>query len=308
MTVRRPGLLDAIVEAPRAVSRYLGTLLGVFVAQTLVALAVTVAVALVLAQVFAHLPLFDDAVDGDLVALITCIRWARSSMLAVFGIAFGGIVVWQLATWFLVGGLNGVLAQRPEGRRDTARCFGASGASTYLAYARLAVCAIPGWLLVMFVWATCAGAVAARLQYALTMWDLVSSLLVMFGPALVLAHVLWTVADYARIELTLRADTHGPRALPAYLRAVAFVVRRPLALAHGGLGWLAWLLVTIGYLYLSQGHPMYGAEGAITLFVIRQGVSLARTAIRFGVLAGQVEISRARPVPPRRVEADPSPS
>lgn len=304
----KTGLFDAIVAGPRAVSRYLGTILSVFVAQTLVALAVTIAVALVLAQVFAHLPLFDDAVDGDLVALITCIRWARSSMLAVFGIAFGGLVVWQLATWFLVGGLNGVLVQRPEGRRDTARCFGASGATTYLAYARLAVCSVPGWLLVMFVWATCTGAVAQRLEFALTTWDLVSSLLVMFGPAMLVAHVVWTIVDYARIELTLRADTHGTRALSAYLRAIAFVARRPIVLAHGAVGWLAWLLITFGYVSLAQGHPMYGAEGAITLFVIRQGVSLARTAIRFGVLAGQVELSRARPAPPRRVEADPSPA
>jgi hypothetical protein len=48
---------------------------------------------------------------------------------------------------------------------------------------------------------------------------------------------------------------------------------------------------------------MYGAEGAITLFVARQGVSLLRMAIRVGVLAGQVELGRTRPLPPRRVEA-----
>jgi hypothetical protein len=56
-------------------------------------------------------------------------------------------------------------------------------------------------------------------------------------------------------------------------------------------------------MYLAYGHPMYGAEGAVTLFVIRQGVALARMAIRVGVLAGQVEIGRGRPLPPRRVEA-----
>ena len=43
---------------------------------------------------------------------------------------------------------------------------------------------------------------------------------------------------------------------------------------------------------------MYGAEGAVTLFVIRQGVALARTAIRVGVIAGQVELGKARPLPP----------
>ena len=298
----RLGLGDLIGAGPRGVSRYTGTLLAVFVVQSLVALAVVLAVAIVLAQAFAHLPLFDDAVDGDLVALVTCLRWARASFVAVLGIVLGGVMLWQLATWFLSGGIYGVLVQRPEGRRDTARCFGASGASTYLAYARLAVCTLPGWMLVIFVWATCTGLVTTRLEFALTTWDLVSALLVALGPAMLVAHVLGTVSDYARVELSLRDDTHPPGAAATYLRAFGYVVRRPITLVHGGLGWLAWLLVTVGYMYLAQGHPMYGAEGAITLFVIRQGVALARMALRFGVLAGQVELGRTRPPPPRRVE------
>ena len=111
-----------------------------------------------------------------------------------------------------------------------------------------------------------------------------------------------TVIDYARVELTLRHDTHEPGAVATYLRALVFVLRRPVTLVHGALGWLAFVAITVGYAYLAQGHPMYGAEGAITLFVIRQGVALARMAVRFGVLAGQVELGRTRPAPPRRVE------
>ena len=71
---------------------------------------------------------------------------------------------------------------------------------------------------------------------------------------------------------------------------------------HGALGWLAFALITAGYMYLAQGHPMYGAEGAVTLFVIRQGVALARTAVRFGVLGGQLELGKTRAMPPRRIE------
>jgi hypothetical protein len=63
------------------------------------------------------------------------------------------------------------------------------------------------------------------------------------------------------------------------------------------------LIISVGYAYLAQGHPMYGAEGAVTLFVIRQGISLARAAIRFGVLAGQLELGKTRALPPRRVSA-----
>jgi len=58
----------------------------------------------------------------------------------------------------------------------------------------------------------------------------------------------------------------------------------------------------LGSVWLAQGHSMYGTEGAITLFVLRQGVSLARMAVRFGVMGGQIELSRTRPPPPRRVE------
>ena len=115
-------------------------------------------------------------------------------------------------------------------------------------------------------------------------------------------HVAWTVSDYARVELTLRHDTHDPGVVATYLRTLGYVLRRPVALVHGAIGWVLFVLVTLAYAYLAQGHPMYGAEGAITLFIAHQGVSLLRMAIRFGVLAGQLELGRTRPLPPRRVE------
>jgi hypothetical protein len=299
----RLGLRDLVGAGPRAVSRYTGTLLSVFVVQSLVAAACMLGIALVLSTAFAHLPMFDEAVDGDLVALIYCIRWGRASFVAVGGIVFAAVVLWQLATWFLVGGLNGVLAQRPEGRGDTARCFGASGAATYLTYARLAACSLPGWVLVLFVWGTGMGAIESRIRYALTLPQLLGPIALASLPALLLLHFLWTVTDYARAELTLRHDTHDPGVIATYLRTLVYVIRRPVTLIHGALGWIVFLLVTTAYAYLAQGHPMYGTEGAITLFVARQGVALLRTATRFGILAGQIELGRTRPLPPRRVEA-----
>jgi len=305
----RLGLGDLIGAGPRALSRYTGTLLAVFVAQSIVAAACMIGVALVLAQAFSHLPMFDEAVDGDLVALDYCVRYGKPSLVAAGGVVFAAIVLWQLASWFLVGGLNGVLAQRPEGRGGTARCFGASGATTYLAYARLALCSLPGWVLAMFVFGTSASLVGGRIAHALTVLELVGPLVVATLPAMLLLHYLWTVADYARAELTLRHDTHDPGVVATYLRTLAYVIRRPVTLVHGALGWFAFALVTAAYAYLAQGHPMYGAEGAVTLFIARQGVSLLRMAIRVGILAGQVELGRTRPPPPRRVEAkiDPKP-
>ena len=298
----RLGLGDMIGAGPRAVSRYTGTLLAVFVAQSLVAAACILGVAVVFARVFSHLPMFDEAVDGDLAALLYCLRFGKQSMVAIAGIVFSAVLLWQLASWFLVGGLCGVLAQRPEGRGDTARCFGASGAATYLAYLRLALCSLPGWLVALCSLGAGMELMAGRMKHALTVPELLGPVLVATLPALLLFHVLWTISDYARAELTLRHDTHDPGVIATYLRTIAYVFRRPVTLVHGAIGWLLFGLVTVAYAYLAQGHPMYGAEGAITLFVARQGVSLLRMTIRVGVLAGQIELGRTRPLPPRRVE------
>jgi hypothetical protein len=305
----RLGLGDLIGAGPRAVSRYTGTLLAVFIAQSLVAASCIVAIALVLAHTFSHLPMFDEAIDGDLVALIYAARHGKDSVVAIAGIVFGAIMLWQLASWFVIGGAYSVFAQRPEGRGDTARCFGAGGASTYLAYARLALCALPGWIVVLFVLGSGAGLVKGRIDHALTVTELLGPLALAVLPAALLLHVLWTVEDYARVELTLRHNSHDPGVVATYVRSLSYVLRRPVALVHGALGWLAFGLVSAAYFYLSLGHPMYGAEGALALFVARQGVSLLRMAIRFGVLAGQVELGRTRPLPPRRVEVkvDPKP-
>lgn len=298
----RLGLGDLFAAGARGVSRYTGTLLGVFLVQMLLAAACILPISIVLAQAFAHLPMFDAAVDGDLIALLWSLKHGRVAWLAIGGIVFGALVVWQLVSLFLTGGLYGVLAQRPESRGDTARCFGASGAQTYLAYVRLALCSLPGWVLVLFVFGLGMGYVGERLETMLTMTDLLGPLAIALVPTLLLVHVLWTVNDYARVELTLRHDSHDPGALVTYFRSLRYVLAHPLTLVHAGFGWMLFVLVTAAYAFLAQGHPMYGIEGAITLFAVRQGVSLLRMAVHVGVMAGQIELGRTRPLPPRRVE------
>jgi hypothetical protein len=300
----RLGLGDLVGAGPRAVGRYTGTLLAVFVVQTIVAIAVMIGVAALLTRAFAHLPLWDEAVEGDLVALLYCVRYAHAHIMGCAGIAFGGILLWQLASWFLVGGTLGVLAQKPEGRGDTARCFGASGAATYLGYARLALCSLPGLAMFLFAFALGFGAVRSRMFHALTVPELLWPLLLGTLPAFIILHILWTVSDYARVELTLRHESHDPSAVATYLRTIAYVLKRPVTLVHAGLGWIVFALISVGCAYLVHGHPMFGAEGAVALFVIRQGVSLARCSVRYGVLAGQVEIGRTRALPPRRMETN----
>ena len=303
-SARHLGLGELLGAGVRGVSRYTGTVLAVFVVQSLVAAACMLAVAVVLAQAFAHLPIFDEAVDGSLAALVWCLRFGRPSFIAIGGMLFGAVLLWELASWFLVGGLCGVFARRPEGRGDTARCFGASGAATYLKYARLALCSLPGYVAVLVLLSGGTGLAQPRIEYALTLPQLLGPLALGVLPAVLLLHVLWTVSDYARVELSLHHEPHDPGVLRTYLHAFGFVLQRPLTLVHAGLGWVLFLLVTAAYAYLAQGHPMYGAEGAITLFFVRQGVALLRMAVKIGILAGQVELGRTRPPP--RVEPKPS--
>src|SRR5262249_55044262 len=175
--------------------------------------------------------------------------------------------------------------------------------TTYLAYARLALCSLPAYAIVLFALGSGLNMVGSKIEHALTVWQLVGPLALAMLPAALLLHLAWTVIDYARVELTLRHESHDPGVVVTYLRSVGYVLRRPVTLVHGLIGWLGFVLITTAYAYLAQGHPMYGAEGAITLFVLRQGVSLLRMAIRVGVLAGQVELGRTRALPPRRVEA-----
>ncbi|HEY5922217.1 MAG TPA: hypothetical protein VIV11_11125 [Kofleriaceae bacterium] len=299
----RLSLGEMIGAGTRAVARYTGTLLSVFIAQAAVTIVCMLAVTSVLTDAFGHLPLWDEAVDGDLVALVYCVRFAEASLSATAGVVMWSVLLWVVISWFLVGGVNNVLAQRPEGRGETARCFGAGGSNTFLAYAKLALCSIPGWLAAtaLLLWGFDRFASEERMMVILTLPQLVGTLLLAALPGLFVLHIVWTVTDYARVELTLRHDSHEPSVVMTYLRTLAFVLKRPITLAHGGLGWLAFLLITVGYMWLAAGHSMYGAGGAVTLFVIRQGVALARSAIRFGVLGGQLELGKTRPLPPRRI-------
>ena len=89
------------------------------------------------------------------------------------------------------------------GASSETRRISSRSAATYLAYARLALCALPGWALVLFVFGFGMSMVAPKLETALTVPQLVVPFVLSALPSLVLLHVFWTVADYARVELTL---------------------------------------------------------------------------------------------------------
>ena len=301
---KQPGMLELFAAGWRGVTRYTGTLFTVFVAQSLVALICLLTISQVLSAVFAQRPMFDEGVRGDLIALVWAARYGSSALIASAWLVAGVAVLWAIVSWFLVGGVNAVLLKRAEGRAATARQFGAGGVNTFLKYGILTFLSVPFLVVVLFVFGMCATVAVPKMQYALTMPQLVAPLALALGPALLLLTIGWTVLDYARLDLSQHRDSHELGAFSAYFRALRLVLTRPLTIGHTLLGWLAWLGIGVGYSYIAYGHPMLGAGGAVTLYVIRLGVQLLRMAIKFAVMAGQVHLHEQRPAPQRDVAAD----
>ena len=123
-----PLRLGGMVRAGgRDLSEYTGMVLALFLVQVIVTAGVWIVIARVLISAFAGRPVFDDAVDGDLVAWLEVVRDHREVFQAIGWIVVGAAIAWATISWFLVGGVLAVLTERPRGRRETARCTGALG-------------------------------------------------------------------------------------------------------------------------------------------------------------------------------------
>ncbi len=299
-----PLRLGGMVRAGgRDLSEYTGMVLALFLVQVIVTAGVWIVVARVLISAFAGRPVFDDAVDGDLVAWLEVVRDHREVFQAIGWIVIGAAIAWATISWFLVGGVLAVLTERPRGRRETARCFGAGGATTFLVFARLGL-----WSLVidlgptLLLFAIGVGYLSDQLEYALTVRELLVPLIVAFAPAALYHALVSTAVDLARAELTLRRPTHERLgATRALFRALGFVLRRPVAIGHVLLYWLAFVALSLVFVWMAQGRAMLGTSGALALLALRQGLALCRFALKIGVVAGQVELTATRPPPPRAV-------
>ena len=110
------GLLDLVRIGARAVSRYTGMVLALWVTQALVTGAAIVGIAQTLAAALADRPLLDAAVDGDLVALLELMSALPELLWASIWTIVAIVLLWVVASWFLAGGVIAVLGERPEGR------------------------------------------------------------------------------------------------------------------------------------------------------------------------------------------------
>lgn len=298
-----PGLAVMVRGGLRAVSQYTGMVLALFVVHLMVAWGAGIVIVQILSGAFADKPMLDEAVDGDLVALAEIVQSSGAVIEAVGWVAVGAVIAWMIVSWFLAGGVLGVLTERPRGRADTARTFGANGAAYFLVFARLALISFIYHLPVYIVLGFGMGYADARIEHALTMGEVARALLVGLLPAALLHVIVSTIIDYARAELVLRRPTHESLgAVRATIRATGYVFRRPVALAHVLLYWLVFIAISAGFAWVALDHAMLGTWGAFALFALRQGVVLLRLAARVVVIAGQVELTATRPPPPREIK------
>jgi hypothetical protein len=195
-----------------------------------------------------------------------------------------------------------VFTERPRGRTDTARCFGAGGATYFLVFARLALVSLLYHLPVFFLFILGVEHVGSKFEHALTVGELIGPLVVGLLPAAIAHVIVSTVIDYARAEIVLRRPSHESLgATRAALRATGYVFRRPVALLHVVVYWLFFVGVSLAFAWLAHGRAMLGVGGAMALFALRQGVALLRLAARTAVIAGPVDLTATRPPPPREV-------
>jgi hypothetical protein len=236
------------------------------------------------------------------VALVHILRNSHAVVFAVGWVAIGAVLAWAVVSWFLAAGVLSVFTERPRGRTETARCFGAGGANHFLVFARLALVSLLYHLPVLFLFFLGVDHVASETEYALTTGELVVPMLVGLLPA-ALAHVIVsTIVDYARAEIVLRRPTHESLgAVRAALRATGYVFRRPVSLLHVVVYWLFFVGITLLFARIAHGRAMLGFSGALALLALRQGVALLRLAARIVVMAGQVDLTATRPPPPREV-------
>jgi hypothetical protein len=277
--------------------RYPGLVGTLYAVQLAVAFGAGWVMTRILESAFANEPLFDAAVDDDTVALITVIAEKPTVFASVMWVGIGALGLYAVLSWFLSGGLIATLLETPRGRRETARCFGAGGAATFLAYARLGLLCIIPYGIALVVAGIGLDRAAADLPYALTVGDVARALVPNLAPAAILLWIAFTAVDYARIDLSRHPNQSSFRAL---LRAYKKLFTSRWPLVHVLMYYMAFVAISLVFLAATIDQPMTGAAGALTLFAIRQITSMVRFAAKVVLVGGQVELAETfEPPQPR---------
>ena len=290
----RPLSIVAMLGAGVAgLRRYPGLWLALYIVQFAAAGLAAWIMARILAAEFGLSPVFDDAVAGDFPSLAFVLTDNASTFASLAMVGAAAAAGYAILSWYLIGGANAVLLQRPGTGHEVTHCFGAGGAATFFAYARLALWSLIPHALAIVAISVALSVVGDDLRYAVTGGDLAGQLVPALLPGAVLFWINVTVIDYARIELSRRAVANESlaawRAILGAYRAI-LTDRRPL------LHVLVYILffAAISAVYVCFGSPSAGVAGAIALFVIRQLSLATRFAGKIVCAAGQVALAGSR--------------
>ncbi len=290
----RLGRMLAAGAAP--LGRYPGLVVTLYAVQFAVSALAGWVMAFCLAAAFSRQPLFDQAVGGDIVAALVLLRDNLALAAAVLATGLGAVATYAVVSWFLAGGLIAILIEKPVGRRNVAERFGAAGASTFFAFARLWLwCLIP-YAASALLFAMGAAHAHDQVKSALTFGDVLAALLPALLPAAAIAWITSLAAGYARIAISLDRERPAWRALLAGYHLVATRWRAP---AHALLFGLAWIAITLLYLFVAGDRAMAGAGGACLLFGLRQLTAILRFAVKIAFVGGQVELATSASQPRR---------
>lgn len=284
--VSRPSLGALLGAGGRGLRRFPGMVLVLYLVQVALSAGAALVMMMLLSAAFGDRPLFDRAMDGDVAALLACVRAEPRLVLALLWIGLAAVAVYGVVSWFLTAGLIAVLLDAPSRRREVVRWFGAAGASSFFPFLRLALWSALPYAAVLVVAGYGLGWVAYRLSHAFDGGALLEALAVGLSPALLLHWMVATAVDYARVDLVRHPGISSLRGL---MRGFRVILHHRLALVHTLLYGIVFAGVTAVYAWLASDV----IAGLVGLVAIRQLSSLLRFAAHVGLIAGQVEMSYA---------------
>lgn len=286
MSHRKKSLRSMMGAGFSALVRYPGLALSVYAVQLVASALAGITVMLLIQGALGAHPILDRAAAGDLVALAAIV--AEHPMLAISAgaIIAAATAAYGLLSWFLHGGVIAVYVQTPRTRREVAQTFGAGGATTYFAYARLFALSLVAYVAVGIVLAISAAA-APSIANALTTGEAITSLTIAIAPAAFCLAAVRLIIDYARIDITrrrvgaLRAAARATITVLSSWRPATFALLYYLAFA--AISALAWWLL-----------PASAAATATFAALIagRQLTALARFAAKLVLIAGEIDYAQ----------------
>lgn len=282
------GLLQLLRRGASSVSeqRWLGVM--IYLVQLCMSCVAAWIIARTLVNTLGRNPLFDRAVDGDLLALLIVLREHAHMLIGFVLLGIATVAAYSIVSWYLAGGIISVFVERPVTWRQRMERFGAGGAVLLLPYVRLALFCIVPYAVAGIAALIGLGRVFDDIYYLATLDELVWLVVINLLPAALLWWIATTATAYARIDLA----RHGGSSAKALLRAYVTIFRSPVPLAHSALYWAYFAGVSALYILLVASFGWTGALGAVALFLVRQLVSLSRFGGKLVLLAGQVELSR----------------